>query len=323
MSLAYVFVPLSVRDQSESGSFSRNLTISQLPESNSIILFEFMELLEKVANANVADLSKDEQCPFCYERPIGHATDKPDLVDDKVTSIPSNLGCDASSWRDSKAEKKRTTGNLPYTLARHHLISAMQCYARIRRLVRMGNLIGYDINNKENGIGLPTTHWQLKYPEDGERKQYGELDEPKGKEKVAFALMKELGAQWHVGHHAFTIKVPKIDHDTWEKGGADEKNEDDYPHETQYDLLIIARLFNLVKSYPLNFCEEPERDEQFKENMNNISREIKTHLEKFNDKGGGKPADSSPFFVSMRAYEYSGIADCLPNADLPGNDVSW
>lgn len=245
------------------------------------------------------------------------------MVNDKVTSIPSDLECDTSSWRDNKAEKKRTTGNLPYTLAQHHLISAMQCYAKIRRLVRMGNLTGYDINNKENGIGLPTTHWRLEYPENGEKKQYGELDDPKGKERVAFALMRELGAQWHVGHHAFNAVVPKTNVDSWKEEGADEQNEDDYPHETSYDVLIIARLFNLVKSYPLNFCEEPKRDEQFKENMNSISRQIRTHLEKFNGKGGSKPADSSPFFVSMKAYEYSGIADCLTDADLPGNDVSW
>jgi len=277
-----------------------------------------MELLEAVA-ANKIDLAKDEQCPFCHEKPIGHATDKPEDVNDKVTSIPANLGCDTSSWRAGSAEK-RTGGDLPYTLAKHHLISAMQCYAQIRRLVRMGNMVGYDINCKENGIGLPTTHWTLEYPEGGERKKYGDLDDPGGKKKVAFALMKELGAQWHVGHHAFKIVVPKKDVDSWQNKGADEKDEEDLPHETQYDVLIIGRLLQLLKSFPLTLCEDPERDEKFKTDMNELSAEIKTKLEKFK---GETPAESSPFFVSIRAYEYSEIEDKLPNADLQSNNVPW
>lgn len=183
--------------------------------------------------------------------------------------------------------------------------------------------MGYDINNPNNGIGLPTTHWTLKYPDGGVLKKYGDLDDSVGKKRVADALMQELGAQWHVGHHAFAVTVPKTDVDSFQVGGSDEKNEDDYPHENQYDILIIQRLFNLVKSVPVDFCEEPERDEEFKKNMDAVSKEIKGKLEKFNGKGGAKPADSSPFFVSLRAYEYSKIADRLPNMDMPKNENTW
>lgn len=279
-----------------------------------------MELMEQVNAANVEDIAKDEMCPFCQEKPIGHATDKPKEVNDKVTSIPGDLGCDnTSSWHEGQ-KTKREGGDLPYTLAKHHLISAMQCYAKIRRLVRMGNMVGYDINNKNNGIGLPTTHWSLTYPESGKRKKYGDLDEPDGKKKVAFALMKELGAQWHVGHHAFAVVVPKIDVDSWQDGGSDENGKQDYPHETSYDVLIIGRLMQLVKSFQKKLCEKPERDEQFKKDMDEISAEIKGYLEKFNGKGGAKPADSSPFFVSIRAYEFSGISD---NLDLQSFNKSW
>lgn len=282
-----------------------------------------MELLEAVAAANIADFDKDEQCPFCNAKPIGHATDKPQDVNDEVTSIPAGLQCKTTSWRDTKAKGKRADGNLPYTLARHHLISAIQCYAKIRRLVRMGNMVGYDINSPDNGIGLPTTHWRLKYPEGGEKKKYGDLEDPDGKEKVAFGLMEELGAQWHVGHHAFDVIVPKIDADSWKEDGADEKGEDDYPHETSYDILIIARLFNAAKEFPLTFCENPEKDKKFKDVMNKISADIKERLEKFNGNGGAKPADSSPFFVSKRAYDFSKIADNLPNSDLSVNKTTW
>ncbi len=272
-----------------------------------------MELLELVAVTNAADLSKDEQCPFCHEKPIGHATKRPEDAHDKVTSVPSDLKCEI---------KKRTEGDLPYTTAQHHLISAMQCYARIRRLVRMGNMVGYDINNPKNGIGLPTTHWTLKYLQRGKKVKYGDLDEPSGKQQVAFALMKELGAQWHVGHHAFDIVVPRIDVDSWKENGPDEKNADDYPHETSYDVLIIGMLFDLLKGTPGTMCEDPEKNDKFKANMDQISNKIRDKLNKFNGKNGATPADSSPFFVSMRAYEFSGIADRLPNADIPPKTAS-
>ena len=113
----------------------------------------------------------------------------------------------------------------------------------------MGNMVGYDINNPNNGIGLPTTHYSLTYLDGTERKKYGDLDDP-GKKRVSDALMRELGAQWHVGHHAFAVVVPKKDADTFQSGGADEKNEDDYPHETQYDKLIIQRLLTIAESFP-------------------------------------------------------------------------
>ena len=49
--------------------------------------------------------------------------------------------------------------------------------------------------------------------------------------------------------------------------------------------------------------------------MDKVSDEIRAKLEKF---GTDKPEDSRPFFVSMRAYEYSGIADkVLPNLPPP------
>jgi hypothetical protein len=45
--------------------------------------------------------------------------------------------------------------------------------------------------------------------------------------------------------------------------------------------------------------------------MDKLSEEIREKREKFNGKKGATPADSSPFFVSMRAYEYSEIANTL------------
>jgi hypothetical protein len=264
-----------------------------------------MNLLQQVDASNAEDVKQDDKCPFCHKKPKGHATDKPEEVNDEVTSKPDALECDI---------KRRADGNLPYTTAAHHLISAIQCYKQIRRLVRMGNMVKYDINAKKNGIGLPTTHWKLKYPEGGKLLKYGDLEEPEGKRKVAFALMKELGAQWHVGHHAFDVQVRKGDYESWKDNGAEENNDADMPHETSYDALIIGKLFDLLNKVPTDLCEDPKKDDEFKQRMDKISDEIRTQLDKFNCQNGAKPADSSPLFVSMRAYEYSGVAATLKPA---------
>jgi len=283
------------------------------------------EVAELVAVA-IPSMDQDDElkCPFCRKKPIGHDEEKPKEVDDEVVSKPSQLACEnSSSWGGSGLPVRRKTGDLPYTIALHHLISAMQCYAQVKPLVRMGKLTGYDINDPPNGIGLPTTHHTLKYPDKhGSPQKYGDLEEPAGKQEVAFALMKELGAQWHVGHHSFAIVVPRKDADTWQDRGADGQSQEDFPHETGYDVLIVSRLLQLLKSFPESFCEQENRDDTFKKDMDDISAEIKAKLEKFNGKSGAKPADSSPFFVSMMAYNFSNIAKQLPNADLPGNTAS-
>jgi hypothetical protein len=283
----------------------------QLAGSRIGLAGEDMELAE-LAALNVIDVEEDDKCPFCYKKPKGHATKKkPSEINDKVKSIPSGLGIDVET---------RKTGDRPYTTAAHHLISAMQCYKQVRTLVRMGNMVGYDINAKPNGIGLPTTHWTLKYPQRGARVKYGDLDEPEGKKEVAFDLMKELGAQWHVGHHAFEVVVRKKDLESWKETGADEKDEEDAPHETSYDVEVINLLLNLLKSMPSDLCEDPKKDDKFKEDMDAISKEIRTKLEKF--KKGSNPVDSTPFFVSMRAYEYSGIAKTLkPKIKMRGGSL--
>ncbi len=252
------------------------------------------ELLELVSAANIADFAADDLCPFCHKKPPGHNSDDPKDVDDQVTSKPSGLGCNIV---------RRKTGDLPHTTAAHHLISAIQCYSRIRRLVRMGNMVGYDINCPNNGIGLPTTHYTLKYPEGGERKKYGDLSDPDGKQKVAFALMEELGAQWHVGHHAFEVDLGLLNKDFWDSGGSEEQDGSDNGHHVSYDTTIIGMLMDLLASLvPGGLCEEDKPEDKFKQDMDEISKEIKDKLEKFK---AGNPSSSAPLFVSRKAFDYA------------------
>ncbi|HIJ88255.1 MAG TPA: hypothetical protein HPP97_11345 [Desulfuromonadales bacterium] len=255
------------------------------------------------------------KCPFCQQKKLGHNNSgDPKKANYEVETIPDNLHCkNVNSWKSGNSEGRGNTHELPYTIAQHHLISAMQCYVKVRRLVRMGNMVGYDINNTKNGIGLPTTHPSLTYPINGVREKYGDLDKPKSeltnRRKVSFALMEELGAQWHVGHHGFKVVLSKKDVENWQNGGADEKNKEDYPHETGYDKIIIGRLVAMCLGPLRNLCEKEDTSSNLKEQMDALSGEIKGKLEEFK---GKNPHQSSPFFVSMRAYEYSKIAEKLP-----------
>jgi hypothetical protein len=253
---------------------------------------------------NAADEAKDEMCPFCHEEPIGHHDEEAEKeVDDKVVSKPSGLKCNVVRRKD---------GDLPHTTAAHHAISAMQCYARIRRLVRMGNLAKYDINAPVNGIGLPTTHWRLKYPEGSEKKKYGDLVDPPpgGKQYVAFSLMKELKAQWHVGHHAFDVDLNLLDKDSWDSKGSEESDDDDNGHMVSYDTSIIRKLLKLLTSLESHaLCEEKDWKDKFKQEMDKISNEIKDLLNKFKSK---KPSSSAPLFVSRMAFDFARKTNPVP-----------
>ena len=159
----------------------------------------------------------------------------------------------------------------------------------------MGNMVGYDINNPTNGLGLPTTHWRLKYPQAGGKVKYGDLAEPAGKQKVAYALMKELGAQWHVGHHEFDIMVPKRDLESWKDSGADETDTDDVGHETSYDVVIIGMLFNLLINVPLNLCDDPQKNDKFKSDMDKISKDVRGKLKSSTGRTAPSPPMPAPF----------------------------
>ena len=250
------------------------------------------EIGELVAALNVLDETSDDKCPFCYKKahPFKFKANEPNPV---VKSVPKQLGCSVN---------RRKTGNYPYTTARHHLISALQCFGQLRRLVRMATLVGYDINDPPNGIGLPTTHHSLKYTH-GEmaREKYGNFDDDE-KEEIAFKLMKELGAQWHVGHHAFEVLIPG-DWDNWGEAGGEEGGGDDRGHMVSYDTTIISQLLDLMDNWvATNHCEAEDPKDDLKADMDELSGEIKAKLEAF---GGPSPSGSSPLFVSRMAYNYA------------------
>lgn len=234
----------------------------------------------------LVDEQNDDKCPFCYKAAHAFPTKQKKKPTAKVDSKPSQLAC----------AKLPVVGEWNHTTAKHHLISAMQCYARVRRLVRMASLVGYDINEPPNGIGLPTVANNIKYSlAGGTLQKFGAFD-ASGKKQIAFGVMSQAQAQWHVGHHAFTVEIP----DDW----AEEQDESDAGHEVSYDESVIVLLLKLMDAWiALSICkEEEDKSSKLKDDMDAISNEIRTKLNMFSS---ADPSASLPFFVSRLAFEFA------------------
>ncbi|TQV76398.1 hypothetical protein FLL45_00065 [Aliikangiella marina] len=251
---------------------------------------------ELIAISNIAD--DKVKCPFCPDKNLDDCKSKEDeKLDLKVKSKPSQLNVTRLSPK----------GDFDYTTAQHHLISAKQCYAKLKRLVRMGAIAKYDINDPPNGIALPTVANNLRYTVgNSTKKKYGGLS-PAEKKTVAFSVMQTEGAQWHVGHHAVTVEL----HENWAN------EEEDTPwrrgHLVSYDNEVINKLLKLLAKFePEGHCDE-EKPDNFKKEMDALSKEIKGKLEKFKTK---RPGDSSPFFVSQLAADYAKSTETVPQVNV-------
>lgn len=242
------------------------------------------EIGELVAISNAAD--QKTKCPFCPNKNIDECKSKKDKIDTKVISKPNQLACTPLVPK----------GDVSYTTAKHHLISAKQCYAKLKRLVRMGSLAKYDINDPPNGIPLPTVANNLRYTVGTSApRKYGKLSAAE-KKIVAFSVMETEKAQWHVGHHAVTVELA----DKWAN------EEEDAPwrrgHLVSYDNEVLAKLLKLMSKFePENECDEKKPD-NFKKEMDSLSSEIKGKLNAFK---GPNPGGSSPFFVSQLAADFA------------------
>ena len=225
--------------------------------------------------------SPKSKCPFGCGKAPHKFESKKQSEDTKIESIPSQLG------------DLPINGVAPgkWGRARHHIIPAKQCFAIVRRLARMAMAVGYDINNSENGIGLPTVNNPYTY--NGVTKNFGEFTDPKIKEDIAFDVMDNTGKQWHVGNHSYKIKSKEPEEP--EKM----KDEGKLPH-LPYDLEVIDRLIREMSQWEeAKLCQKTKDDsDKYIKAMNAISKEIRGKLDAFK-KGG-----SEPFFVSAVAKDW-------------------
>lgn len=246
-----------------------------------------MTEIGEVVAVSLADKDNyDDKCPFCYEAPHDFQTKKakPNPV---VESIPEQLGC----------ADLPVTGTWIHTTAKHHLISAKQCYAKLRRLVRMASMVEYDINHKNNGIALPTIAKNIKFTVGGVGpKNYGSFGDA-GKQEIAFGVMSQAKAQWHVGHHAVSVDIPADD-----DGGEDDDST--MGHSVSYDESVVKELLKLMDAWvEAGWCAEDEdKSNSLIKDMDNISANIKAKLNMF---AVDQPKESYPYFVSRMAHAYA------------------
>lgn len=185
-------------------------------------------------------------------------------------------------------ELKQKT-QLDWKNAAHHIISTNQVFGKFPKLVKLANFYGYDINNAENCIFLPTK-------EDG----FGERADI-SKKAQAYEVMSITGLQWHVSHHHYTIRQEDF------KNVKDEERK----NLKCYDEVLKSDIKNRI--YPLflsrnNVCryDTPasesyaEKAERFKENMTSLSNDIEKKLLAFTI-----PKNSAPYFVSAEALRFT------------------
>ncbi len=244
-----------------------------------------MTQIGELVMVNAIDEAADDKCPFCHKAPHEFASAKK-AADAKVSSKPDQLAC----------VPLPVLGSWSHTTAKHHLISAIQCYAKIRRLVRMASMTGYDINDPPNGIALPTVANNIRYDLDGSGPRKFGAYGPADKQRIAFAVMDQARAQWHVGHHGVEIEIPA----DW----AEELDSDFVGHTISYDTTVIEELLAIHDAWlERKWCEDEEdRSEDIKGQLDQLSGRIRAKLGMF---ALGQPAASYPFFVSHVAFEYA------------------
>ncbi|MHA4987661.1 AHH domain-containing protein [Cetobacterium somerae] len=165
--------------------------------------------------------------------------------------------------------------NLSFIQA-HHLISGNQVFADCKKLVNIAQGVGYDINNYENGIFLPTL------PRDIDIKKDMGFEE--SKVSIAYEIMEVTKAQWHVGGHKYTIPKNTIKFNSY----ADEVKK-----------LVVTYEQEILKK--IKCCNDEKQNREIVEGMNKISLKIRKKLDAFKL----KPSESAPFYVSKVALEYA------------------
>lgn len=175
-----------------------------------------------------------------------------------------------------------------WSKAAHHIISGDQIFSKHPYLVKLANFYGYDINNADNCILLPTTH-------DFEGKT-GVAKQANG--YIAMSYMKQ---QWHVGHHSYTIDsatVENINSYLEKTANSNIVFYKNYMEAVEHEINILESKYKKISCRKKEFDSKSKR---FAENMNKVSKKVGQKLLDF--KNG--PKRSFPYYVSKEAIRYA------------------
>lgn len=185
-------------------------------------------------------------------------------------------------------EKNRESTEGNWLFAAHHIISGNQIFAKHPHLVKLANYYGYDINNSENCILLPSI-WSF----DGKT---GIVKQANG--YVAMDMMKK---QWHLGGHSYNLEketVEEINRYLRRIAGCNVSFYKDYVAAVEHEINILE------SRYRKNSCRKTDYEEKkrrFINGMNEISHKVGFRISEFEN--GYKR--SYPFYVSKEACKFA------------------
>ncbi len=187
-------------------------------------------------------------------------------------------------------EKYKVLTGLTYSVdsgihAAHHLISGNQIFGKFPTIIKKSLASGYDVNNYQNGILLPTLSQQIK----------NKLKFTDRKIPVAFEVMQKTKRQWHVGGHSYKIDFDKDENTAGLK---------------DYVTSVSELMVNLELSWENLECKQrtDAQDKKIQNDLNSLSLKIAKHINKF----ATNPKNSKPFYVSKVAMMYAfGIAESI------------
>ena len=262
-----------------------------------------------------ADVEKAEYAR-CYYETCGRTAKcpyynaKPAVVGDSQTlerQFKRDRAQDYEKYVSEHEEKLKKYKNIEecqqiWKYQAHHIISTNQVFMakyqngdlRYGHLLKLANLYGYDINNANNCILLPS-----KYRKEDSWKEKAKFE----KAAKAFDVMDIMKRQWHLGTHDYTISKDSLKYykppDSVVNSSQSEEYFPNYATSVKAKLDILAQKYSRKKCWA-NYMSS-DITENFINDMNQLSREIENYLLAFEK----KPKNSYPFFVSKVAVEYA------------------
>ncbi len=230
--------------------------------------------------------SKREECPYL----------KADYRAESVRNVSKELDENYRNkypmeYREYEEKNRRcnaesTEGN--WTKAAHHIISGMQIFSKHPYLVKLANFYGYDVNNADNCILLPTT---------------SDFEGKVGVEKKAngYVAMSYMKRQWHVGGHAYTIdnsRQEKINAYLEKVSYRNVCYYRNYAEAVDHEVSILEAKYKKISCRCKNY---EQKKKIFIDAMNRISKKVELKLLEFEV----NPKKSYPFFVSKAAIDYA------------------
>lgn len=220
------------------------------------------------------------------------ACENPEECEYINASIEVNNDADKlfKNYSDDKNKKIIKKSNCTIIMAAHHIIPGNEVLKKHKGLVKLANIYGYDINNKNNCKLLPC---KIKTDDMSEK-------------LTAFDGMSITKKQWHSGPHKYNIdKINFADKAitgeilNYEEAVNKELNKlEDYLKASN---LCFSKQFSNIK-FKKNVSIPKKYDKtQFKNKMNYRSKKIKEKIDSFEK----NPKLSNPFYVSAVAYQYA------------------